>query len=667
MMEPIASPRWAPAPMAPMPPMAASPAGSLHLPPGGRAASPDPIRGVSPSRFPPLPLGPVVVASPRQHAGLQSLSAVLQTNLPGKQMVAPMAPVAGHVPALMPAQPGQSVQPQVQVRYQSPGPILHPLQPTMVSPRGYVVAPAAPTLPPTPEVMPRHRLVMAPGSPRAQTMSAQNLQTAEPVTSPIANHRLILQSHGSVPLIQSIYSPLRAPEISDPGSQDSLAQQVKALQAARASAPPLNLSEALKRWPCPETPIHLQDEMELSDPPEADAMSVSAEPEEPIAPEEKEPLERAGDAAPAPAAPPAPAHERSGKAPRPTLSSSRSRTTSSRTSAQMRRLSLMPEVQEAAQQCRKELQQRAQELNAKDLRELRQLLRPPRQVKQVLDTICMLLGEKAGNKGYNWKKILTESLPNKLADFDPQAMSSAQRSKVLEALGDQDFSQETLAKTHQPCIGLSRWCACISNFVSKSNHLVSEGKSFNAAMLPTISVDSLGGSAPSLKGSGAKGPKGPKGRSQSPGNRRGAVNGKGKGRDPSPFVVEPDLRSLSSSELTKVSELKVIKPNVGEVVFHGLTDCTDLDVARDIVLKRGYVLVYPDQKNKPPPGEGLNKHATVTMYQCFPAGEPIRTLSDEAVQEYKDKIRRKTEENSACTFIDYDCQTGVWKFQVERF
>eukprot|EP00435_Cladocopium_sp_Y103_P038099 s1313_g10.t1 len=277
MMEPIASPRWAPAAMAPM---VASPSGSLHLPPGhvGRAASPDPIRGVSPSRFPALPLGPVVVASPRQP--LQSLSAVLQTNLPAKQMVAPVAPVApapvaGHAPALMPVQPGQPgqpVQPQMQVRYQSPGPILHPLQPTMVSPRGYVVAPApapaagmAPgiTLPPTPEVMPRHRLVLAPGSPRSQTMSAQNLQTAEPVTSPIANHRLILQSHGSVPLIQSIYSPLRAPEMTDPPlgpSQESLAEQVKALQAARASAPPLNLQEALRRWPCPETPIHLQAE-----------------------------------------------------------------------------------------------------------------------------------------------------------------------------------------------------------------------------------------------------------------------------------------------------------------------------------------------------------------------------------------------------------------------
>lgn len=55
------------------------------------------------------------------------------------------------------------------------------------------------------------------------------------------------------------------------------------------------------------------------------------------------------------------------------------------------------------------------------------------------------------------------------------------------------------------------------------------------------------------------------------------------------------------------------------------------------------------------------------MYQCFPPGEPLRALSEEAVAEYKDKIRRMTEENSACTFIDYDCQTGVWKFEVERF
>ena len=34
-----------------------------------------------------------------------------------------------------------------------------------------------------------------------------------------------------------------------------------------------------------------------------------------------------------------------------------------------------------------------------------------------------LVGSVLGalGQGYNWKKILTESLPNKLADFDPQA------------------------------------------------------------------------------------------------------------------------------------------------------------------------------------------------------------------------------------------------------
>lgn len=34
---------------------------------------------------------------------------------------------------------------------------------------------------------------------------------------------------------------------------------------------------------------------------------------------------------------------------------------------------------------------------------------------------------------------------------------------------------------------------------------------------------------------------------------------------------------------------------------------------------------------------------------------------------YKDKIRRMTEENSACTFLDYDCQTGFWAQMVRFF
>ncbi|CAE7909565.1 Nup98 [Symbiodinium sp. KB8] len=90
--------------------------------------------------------------------------------------------------------------------------------------------------------------------------------------------------------------------------------------------------------------------------------------------------------------------------------------------------------------------------------------------------------------------------------------------------------------------------------------------------------------------------------------------------DHSKLIVEPDLSQMSSEELAEVYDLTVTKPDIGSVVFHGVTDCRDLDIAQTVVLKRGYVLVYPDPAKKPPPGEGLNKHATVTMYQCFPPG-----------------------------------------------
>ena len=585
-------------------------------------------------------------------------------------------------------------------------PSAHILQP-MLSPRGYpcvapvpggscCLAPAAAqtpmTLPPTPEALPRHRVVQvvqAPQSPRSpQTRSAQNL-AVEPVVSPHCHHRMLgIHSNGSVPLIQSIYSPLRGrpdqvvlpPAIpaqqSLAASQESLAQQLKALQAARASyanvhAQPLNLREALKRWPCPPSPdeedrCRPQDDLAMSEPPEADAMSVFAEPDEPEAPEEE------AETTPAPEVKSEEAellsgtsfvHERVVKARSVPVSSTKSHTTTG--SSQLRRQSLMPEVQEEAQRCRAQLQKAAAEISSKDLRELRQLVRPPRQVKLVLDTISLLLGEKPGNKGYNWKKVLSDSLPQKLEEFEPQSMSSLQRSKVLEAFGE-DLSQEIIAKSHQPSIGLSKWCECINSFVVNSNRIMSVGKS-----VPTshetqhgLAADAAATAATAATASQNRGE-----RKKTPATpvNGGGKDGKGKGRDDARFIVEPDLSSLSSSELTQVSELKVTKPGVGTVVFHGVTDCTDLDVARDIVLKRGFVLVYPDQTKKPPPGQGLNKPASVTMYQCFPPGEPVKALSEDAAQEYRDKIRRMTEENSACTFIDYDCQTGVWKFEVERF
>jgi hypothetical protein len=54
------------------------------------------------------------------------------------------------------------------------------------------------------------------------------------------------------------------------------------------------------------------------------------------------------------------------------------------------------------------------------------------------------------------------------------------------------------------------------------------------------------------------------------------------------------------------------------------------------------------------------------MYQCWPPNGG-RLLQDPASQErYKAKIQKMTEEKLA-KFLDYDCNTGVWKFSVEHF
>ncbi|CAE8643678.1 unnamed protein product [Polarella glacialis] len=50
--------------------------------------------------------------------------------------------------------------------------------------------------------------------------------------------------------------------------------------------------------------------------------------------------------------------------------------------------------------------------------------------------------------------------------------------------------------------------------------------------------------------------------------------------------------------------------------------------------------------------------------RCFPPGEAV---IDEDNMDYKNKIQKMTEENSACTFLDYNCQTGIWKFEVDHF
>lgn len=123
---------------------------------------------------------------------------------------------------------------------------------------------------------------------------------------------------------------------------------------------------------------------------------------------------------------------------------------------------------------------------------------------------------------------------------------------------------------------------------------------------------------------------------------------------------------MTPDELREIREFTVTRPGTGSITFHGVTDCRELDFEKIIKLEVGEVLVYPEGGTKPQVGVGLNKPATVTMYQCWPP-TGSKLLQDTKSQErYRKKIQQMTEQKNA-HFIDYDCTSGIWKFRVEHF
>mmetsp|Transcript_83003 Transcript_83003/g.209376 ORF Transcript_83003/g.209376 Transcript_83003/m.209376 type:complete len:301 (-) Transcript_83003:105-1007(-) len=133
--------------------------------------------------------------------------------------------------------------------------------------------------------------------------------------------------------------------------------------------------------------------------------------------------------------------------------------------------------------------------------------------------------------------------------------------------------------------------------------------------------------------------------------------------------ISPDVYSMSPADLRRVRDLTVRKANVGEVTFPG-----ELDLVRErhvleelpviVRLEPGEVLLYPDPGTKPREGEGLNRPATITLFQCKP---PAGSLTDaDSKARYRERIAKMTEVKGA-TFVDYDCDRGIWRFRVSHF
>jgi len=226
------------------------------------------------------------------------------------------------------------------------------------------------------------------------------------------------------------------------------------------------------------------------------------------------------------------------------------------------------------------------------------------------------------------KKRLAELEAQIKAERDGRKADKATRAQV----------EEQIKQVCVPVVPLAMWCRAIGVYLSKTK--------FRGG--PEIRP---------VAGAGAAGTMQPHGQlDQLPPNE-------------SYLVFDPDIRNMSDDELRCVQNLTISRPNVGTISFHGITDCTNLDFERIVRLEIGEVLVYPDSSTKPDIGIGLNKAATVTMYECWPPNGRKHLQDPKSQERYRNKIKTMTEEKhaAAARFLDYDCNTGIWKFSVEHF
>ncbi|KAL3904952.1 MAG: hypothetical protein SGPRY_011095, partial [Prymnesium sp.] len=80
------------------------------------------------------------------------------------------------------------------------------------------------------------------------------------------------------------------------------------------------------------------------------------------------------------------------------------------------------------------------------------------------------------------------------------------------------------------------------------------------------------------------------------------------------------------------------------------------------------VVVYPDEVQKPPVGEGLNKRAIYTMHGVWPHNKGTQEYFFDAISaaNFREKLQRKAEAISA-RFLSYSTSTGEWRLQVNHF
>lgn len=143
------------------------------------------------------------------------------------------------------------------------------------------------------------------------------------------------------------------------------------------------------------------------------------------------------------------------------------------------------------------------------------------------------------------------------------------------------------------------------------------------------------------------------------------------------YCAEPSISTLSKlgyEELAKVEGLVIRRIGYGEIRFLEPVDLTTLAKLSDLLgeqvrFDEMECSVYPDSDgvDKPPPGNGLNVRARITLLRCWPLDKATRQPIKDHKHPSAVKHLKRLKNMKDTTFEGFDVAEGKWTFIVEHF
>ena len=125
--------------------------------------------------------------------------------------------------------------------------------------------------------------------------------------------------------------------------------------------------------------------------------------------------------------------------------------------------------------------------------------------------------------------------------------------------------------------------------------------------------------------------------------------------------------SLDTEGHCLVTGFTVGREGYGNIHYPGTMNVANLNLDDTVFIRHKEVIVYPDDLNKPPLGEGLNRSAQITLDKVWPldksSGDTIRSPDRLSNMSYEEKLERASSRLGA-RFIEYRPETGSWVFKV---